>query len=509
MYDLIVIGGGINGCGIARDAAGRGLKVLLVEKDDLAGATSSASTKLIHGGLRYLEQYDFKLVAESLNERERLLRSASHIIWPLEFILPHEKHVRPYWMIRLGLYLYDFLGKRTLLPASKGVNFNTHPAGKPLKKIYKKGVSYADCWADDARLVVLNAIDAAIKGAAILPRTECVALKPDNDVWHVTLENKTNGAKKTLAAKCVVNATGPWVRSLLDANGLAKGETYKIRHSRGSHIIVPRLYDGEQAYILQQEDKRIVFAIPYEQKFTLIGTTDALYDGDPACAEISEDEKRYLCNAVNRSFEKQITVDDIVWHYSGVRPLLDSGDKNLSKVTRDYKLDLETSFGPPLLNVFGGKLTTFRKLSEQAVDQIVSFFPEARSAWTRDAILPGGEISAADFELFFQELKMRYDWADEKMLRRYARAYGTISFQILGRAHAESDLGTHYGDDVYEAEIRYLIEQEWAETLEDILWRRSKLGLHISLSTKEALEKAIPAIVKDVINDTRPSDTGT
>lgn len=509
MYDLVVIGGGINGCGIARDASGRGLNVLLAEKDDLASATSSASTKLIHGGLRYLEQYDFKLVAESLNERERLLLSAPHIIWPLEFILPHEKSLRPYWMIRLGLYLYDFLGTRTFLPASKGLNFKKHPAGKPLKAGYKKGFSYADCWVQDSRMVVLNAMDAAARGATILTRTECVDLKAEGDVWKVTLEDKATGSQKTVEAKCVANVAGPWVRKFLDQNNLAKKDTFNTRYSKGSHIVVPKIYEGDQAYILQQPDKRIVFAIPYEKNFTLIGTTDAIYDGDPSQAEISEDEKKYLCEAVNRSFDKQVTVDDIVWHYSGVRPLLDSGDESLSKVTRDYKLDLETSFGPPILNVFGGKLTTFRKLSAQAVDKISPYFSHARQSWTDKGILPGGDIKAADFEMFCKELASLYSWADEEMLRRYARAYGTLSVLILDAAESEKDLGEHYGDDLYEAEIRYLMTQEWAETAEDILWRRSKLGLHISLSTKEALEKAIPNIKKDILNDTRTADTGT
>ncbi len=510
MYDLLVVGGGVNGCGIARDAAGRGLKVLLVEKEDLAGATSSASTKLIHGGLRYLEQYDFKLVSESLNERERLLRGASHIIWPLEFILPHEPHLRPFWLIRMGLYFYDFLGKREVLPGSKGLNFKKHKSGTPLKGNYKQGFSYADCWVEDSRLVVLAAKDAQEHGADILTRTECTSIQPNQDHWVAHIKDISDNSEKEVSAKCVINAAGPWVRKFIDQNNLAQQSTLKTRYSKGSHIIVSKLYDGDHAYILQQPDKRIVFAIPYENNFTLIGTTDALYDGNPRDAEISEDEKQYLCDSVNRSFEKQITVDDIVWHYSGVRPLLDSGDESLSKVTRDYKLDLETSFGPPLLNVFGGKLTTFRKLSEQAVDQVVGYFDHASDKWTKESILPGGDIPNANFELYVAGLIDRYQWADKKMLRRYARAYGTRIADLLKDATSLKDLGAHYGDDIYEVEIRYLVFEEWAREMEDILWRRSKLGLHIGLKTREALENALPSMIEELKNGTSKSaHTGT
>ncbi len=500
MYDVIVIGGGVNGCGIARDAAGRGLSVLLVEKDDLANATSSSSTKLIHGGLRYLEQYDFKLVAESLTERERLLRSASHIIWPLQFILPHEPHLRPYWLIRLGLYLYDFLGKREILPGSKGMKLSKNKAGAPLKNSYKKGFSYADCWVEDSRLVVLSAKDAAERGAEILTRTECVSLKTDGKIWQASLKGNNNDIFE-VGAKCVVNAAGPWVRQFIDHNHLEQPDTLKTRYSKGSHIIIPRLYDGDHAYILQQPDQRIVFAIPYEGNFTLIGTTDALYDGDPSHAEISDDEKQYLCDAVNRTFDKQTNTDQIVWNYSGVRPLLDSGDDSLSNVTRDYKLDLETAFGPPLLNIFGGKITTFRKLSEQAITKIAPFFPHIKDKWTQNALLPGGQIKDADFETFFKQIQQNYPWADPQMLRRYARAYGSRIEDILKTASNVNDLGKHFGDHIYETEIRYLISAEWARSVEDILWRRSKLGLHISPQTREALEDHIPTLVKELCHD--------
>lgn len=501
MYDVLVIGGGVNGCGIARDAAGRGLKVLLVEKDDLASATSSASTKLIHGGLRYLEQYDFKLVAESLRERERLLKSAPHIIWPLDFVLPHEPHLRPFWLIRLGLFIYDSLARRDILKASKGIDFKKNTAGRPLRNHLKRGVSYADCWVEDARLVVLCAMDAHEKGTDILTRTECISLKAEEGAWHAKLKDHLTGEEREVRSKCVINAAGPWVREFIDQNNLQQSDTLQIRHSKGSHIVIPKLYEGEHAYILQQPDQRIVFTIPYERNFTLIGTTDAIYNGDPHQAEISDEEKQYLCDAVNRSFEKQVSAEDVVWHYSGVRPLLDSGDETLSKVTRDYKLDLETSFGPPLLHIFGGKLTTFRKLSEQAVDQISSFFSDSKQSWTETSCLPGGDIEKADFEKYCSTIAQHYLWASEEMLRRYVRAYGVRSRVILAEAKSEEDMGQHYGDFVYEAEIRYLIQHEWARTLDDVLWRRSKLGLHISLQTKEALEQSLPALVKEFLND--------
>lgn len=503
MYDLIVIGGGVNGVGIARDAAGRGLSVCLLEKNDLASATSSSSTKLIHGGLRYLEQYDFKLVADSLNERERLLHAAPHLIWPLKFILPHESHLRPAWMIRIGLFLYDSLGKRNVLMASKSVNFKKDISGTPLKKKYKKGFSYADCWVDDARLVVLCAKDAEAFGADIRTRTACTSLlvKSDGAIWEVEAEDQITGKSETLHAKCVVNAAGPWVRNFLDDNDLVTSDTYQTRYSKGSHIIVKKLYEGDHAYILQQEDNRIIFAIPYEQNFTLIGTTDSIYEGDPSNVKISKDEIEYLCSAINRSFEHEISPDDVVWSYSGVRPLLDSGDENLSKVTRDYKFNLEEIFGPPILNVFGGKMTTFRKLSSQAVDLIAGYFDNIQPSWTDGARIYGGAIEHDDFDAFLAEKQKKYPWLNPKMLERCCHAYGTHIDKVLHNADKEEDLGEHYGDHVYEAEIRYMINDEWARTLDDIIWRRSKLGLHISSATKLALKNAIPALVKEMIHE--------
>ena len=487
VYDLVVIGGGINGVGIARDAAGRGLSVLLVEQGDLAQATSSNSTKLIHGGLRYLEQYDFKLVRESLNERERLLRGASHIMWPQEFVIPHEPHLRPAWMIRAGLFLYDYLGKRELLPGSGGVDFRTDARGKPLKTDYVRGFSYFDCWVDDARLVVLCAKDAEERGADIAVRTACTGLKAEGDVWRVSLGDKD------VQARAVVNAAGPWVRTFLDEQGLAAGKTPGMRYSKGSHIIVKQLYDGEHAYLLQQPDGRIVFTIPYEGDFTLIGTTDTDYRGDPMDAEIDEDEVDYLCAAAGRSFVQDISLDDVVWAYSGVRGLPDSGEESLSEVSRDYILDLDKRFDAPLLNVFGGKLTTFRKLSEQVVNRLSPYFDGMGEAWTRETLLPGGDIAGGDFEAFVEAQLQLNSLMDAGLVRRLCRAYGSRISSVL-----EDGLGHHLGDDVYEAELRYLIEEEWARTSDDILWRRSKLGLHLSHEVRKAVEARVPELVREM-----------
>jgi len=465
-YDLCVIGGGINGAGIARDAAGRGLSVLLLEKGDLGGATSSASTKLIHGGLRYLEHYEFGLVRHALQEREVLLGIAPHIIWPLRFILPHTPDLRPAWLIRLGLFLYDNLSRRNKLESSRNVSLAT----SPLKNTYTKGFSYADCWVEDSRLVVLNAMDAAAKGATILPRTACTKIALRNDGWDVSLEGRD-----PVSARMVVNAAGPWVRDVLETSSVAAG-TPGVRLVKGSHIIVPRFLDGDAAYILQQPDKRIVFAIPYEHDFTLIGTTDAEHHGDPGTASISDDEIDYLCAASNRYFTHQITPGDIVWTYSGVRPLLDDGEGDASSITRDYKIILDESYGAPLLSIFGGKITTYRHLAEEAVDQLTD-----RPAWTAQKALPGGDI--ANFKNFLANKRALYKHLPDALIARYARAYGTLMDEFAG-----DDMGVHFGDDIYEAEIRYLVDREWAQTLDDILWRRSKLGLHIGDETAQNIQ---------------------
>jgi glycerol-3-phosphate dehydrogenase len=492
-YDLIVIGGGINGAGIARDAAGRGLSTLLVESGDLAGATSSASTKLIHGGLRYLEYYDFKLVAESLRERERLLRVAPHIIWPLKFILPHEPHLRPAWMIRAGLFLYDHLGGRRSLKRSRAIHFT---ADGPLKAHFERGFSYADCWVDDARLVVLNALDATERGAQVMTRTRCETLRADDDIWRVTLKSSSGPAvEKT--ARMVVNATGPWARRFLDDNNLAHDTTPNVRLVRGSHIVIPRLYEGSQAYILQQQDRRIVFAIPYEGRFTLIGTTDAEHNADPAAPRITDDETSYLCAAINNYFKRQITPSDIVWTYSGVRPLLEEpaangGKVNASAATRDYRLVTDRTHGPLLLSVFGGKITTFRHLAEEAVNHLTPEKP-----WTGRVPLPGGDLPHHNFDTYARIAAAEWPWLPDGLRLRLARAYGTRMGDVLGPTRGITDLGAYYGDDWYECELRYLVEYEWARTADDVLWRRSKQGLHVTPQTAAAIAAAMPAIVKE------------
>lgn len=510
-YDICVIGGGINGVGIARDAAGRGLSVLLVEAQDLAGATSSASTKLIHGGLRYLESYEFKLVRESLREREILLKAAPHIIWPLRFVLPHDKHLRPAWLIRMGLFLYDTLSGRKKLAGSESLDFATNPLADPLKDKYARGFAYSDCWVEDARLVVLNAMDARENGAVILPSTACVHLHPVHNEkqkkkhWQIFLQDMHTGDEFQVTSKIVVNAAGPWVRGLLDSSKLTPDTKENpdfvphVRLVKGSHIIVPKLYDGTHPYILQQEDGRIIFTIPYEHKFTLIGTTDVPFEGNASEVHIEEAEINYLCAAVNASFKKQITPQDIVWTYSGVRSLVDDGKKSASKVTRDYKLYMDERFGPAILSVFGGKLTTYRALAEHAVDKLSTFYPKRKlMAWTEKGILPGGDIAKGDFEVFIKKQAARYTFLPADLLRRYARAYGTRMEVLLEGVNKVKDLGQDFGGQVFEAEIRYLITHEFAQDLDDILWRRSKLGLHISAEPLGALTKSFPEIYQDV-----------
>ena len=499
-YDLLVIGGGVNGAGIARDAAGRGMSVLLVEAQDLAGATSSASTKLIHGGLRYLEYFEFHLVGAALREREVLLRLAPHIIWPLDFVLPYYPQLRPAWLIRLGLYLYDHLGGKTSLKKSTPLNLRQHPFGAALQDRHKKGFSYADCAVYDSRLVVLNALDAAELDAHISTRTACTGLRVTDGRWQAELRDVDTEQMLTVTADMVVNASGPWVHEVLEGNRLTRARiTPQIRLVKGSQIIVPKIFDGEQAYILQQPDRRIVFAIPYEGEFTLIGTTDVDYAGDPARPEITAEEKEYLCDAVNFYFKKQIAPADIVYSYSGVRPLMDDGKGKASEVTRDYHLEFEESFGAPLLSVFGGKITTYRRLAEEAVNKLVPHWLERNRegaassrlpqvAWTHSVPLPGGDILNGNFDEFLQEQKERYPFLPEKLAERYARAYGTRMDRMLDGATDLNSLGRHFGDDLYLAEVEYLRSKEWAKTAEDILWRRSKLGLHLSDNTKAQLE---------------------
>lgn len=490
--DVLVIGGGVNGCGIARDLAGRGLSVVLCEKDDLASATSSASTKLIHGGLRYLEQYEFRLVREALKEREVLLKSAPHIIWPMNFILPHSKRHRPWWLIRLGLFLYDHIGGRKILPRSKGRFLPGTMLGQPLKAEYKRGFSYADCWVEDTRLVVLSAMDAREKGAEIFTRTECVNLNrlPKQDMWTATLQNVLTDEQSRVHARMVVNATGPWVGKTLGLAGSEVGK-YKVRWVKGSHLILPRLYQGDHAYILQNDDGRVVFVIPYEKKYSLVGTTDIEYHDDIEEVRITMEEADYLCEAVNRYFRHPIKPEDAEWTYSGVRPLVDDGDKDASTVTRDYILDMEDFKGVPILSVYGGKITTFRKLAEHAGDLVTKALGKGGKAWTEKAPLPGAEASAANFETFLKTLRREYTWLPEVLAKRLARAYGARTREILRGAKRLADLGENMGENVFEAELKYLVENEWALTLEDVLWRRSKLGLHTSEETQKKMRRVL------------------
>ncbi|MEF8833334.1 MAG: glycerol-3-phosphate dehydrogenase [Halofilum sp. (in: g-proteobacteria)] len=486
-FDLLVIGGGINGAGIARDAAGRGLDVALCEQGDLGNYTSSASTKLIHGGLRYLEYYEFGLVRKALREREVLLGIAPHIIWPMQFVMPHVKALRPAWMIRAGLFLYDHLGGFGSLPGSHGIALHGHAAGKPLQRNLKKGFVYSDCWVQDARLVVLNAMDAAERGATVWPRTRCVAAERRADDWVVTLRSTVDGSERTVHAKAIANAAGPWVAGLLDdAGGFASRHTVHL--VKGSHIIVPRLFDHGYAYLFQNTDRRVIFAIPYERDFTLIGTTDVPYTGNPAEARTSPDEIAYLCDAVNRYFADPIGPDDVVSTYAGVRPLHDeSGSGNASAISRDYSLDLDTRQAP-VLTVLGGKLTTYRKLAVEALERLSPLLGHERPEWTGSASLPGGDLPATGFQGLLAALRDRYPWLPDGMAWRLARNYGTRTDEILRDAESLDGLGRHFGADLYEAEVRYLMDHEWAMTAEDVLWRRSKLGLRLTAAERADVE---------------------
>jgi len=482
--DLLVVGGGVNGTGIARDAAGRGLSVLLCEQDDLAEHTSSASSKLIHGGLRYLEHYEFRLVREALIEREVLLRAAPHIIWPLRFVLPHSPEQRPAWMIRLGLFLYDHLGGRDRLPSSARLDLAHDPLGAPLKDRFSTGFTYADCWVEDARLVVLNAMDAAERGAVVLTRTRCAAAARAERHWQVTLESR-DGTSRTVQARGLVNASGPWVSHLLTEQ-LGRPALKRVRLVKGAHIVVPRLYDHASPYILQHTDGRVVFVIPYEQEFSLIGTTDSDYQGDPAEVAITDAEIDYLCAAVSRYFKRPLTPDQVRFAYAGVRPLYDDATGDVSAVTRDYAFDLDHD-GAPLLSVYGGKITTYRKLAEHALAKLQPVLGFEGRTWTAAQPLPGGDMPGGDFEGFLDALTARHGWLPPALARRYARAYGTRVDRLLDGAAALDDLGEDFGDGLYEAEVDYLTRHEWAVTDEDILWRRSKLALHVSDATAARL----------------------
>lgn len=474
--DLLVVGGGINGAGIARDAAGRGLAVLLCEQHDLAAHTSSASTKLIHGGLRYLEFMEFGLVRKALREREVLLASAPHIMWPLRFVLPHDAHLRPAWMIRAGLFLYDHLARRRWLEGSRSIDLRHHPTGEPLETRFSRGFVYSDGWVDDARLVVLNALDAQERGARILTRTACVALEAEGALWRATLRDAT-GRESTLHARAVVNAAGPWAARFLAEAGHAQA-VHGLRLVKGSHIIVPRLFDHDHAYIFQAEDRRIVFAIPYEQRFTLVGTTDVDHSGPPGDVRIDAAEIDYLCGLANRYFRRTISSADVVSSYAGLRPLLEDESADASAVTRDYTLERASS-SAPLLTVFGGKITTFRVLAEEALARLADALPPHGGPWTAHASLPGGDFARQGFDAFVLELQRRYPALPAPLLSRLARAYGTRVHRLLAGACAVGDLGPEVAPGLHERELRYLRDVEWARSAEDVLWRRSKLGLHV------------------------------
>ena len=485
-YDLLVIGGGINGAGIARDAQGRGYSVLLAEMGDLASGTSSAATKLVHGGLRYLEHYAFRLVRESLFERERLWAMAPHIIAPLRFVLPYQKDLRPKWILRTGLFLYDHIGGRRKLPATKTIDLAADPAGAPLRSEFTTGFEYSDCWVDDARLVVLNARDAADRGAVIRTRTRVVGAARVNGIWHVDLQDTASGAcAGTVTAAMLVNAAGPWVDTVLAAiAGPRPG--HAVRLVQGSHIVVRKLFDHPKAYIFQNGDGRIVFAIPYEDDFTLIGTTDRDYAGDPSAVRISQDEIDYLLSAAGEYFKSPLTREDIVWTYSGVRPLYDDGAGKAQDATRDYVLKLETE-GAPLLNIFGGKLTTYRRLAEEALEEIGAALGPRGKPWTGDAPLPGGDFGTAEVPNLVARLTRDYPFLPRANAQRLVRAYGNLARTILGDATSLADLGRPFGAGLYEAEVRYLVSREWARTADDIVWRRSKLGLKMSEAEIAAL----------------------
>jgi glycerol-3-phosphate dehydrogenase len=484
--DLLVVGGGINGVGIARDAAGRGLSVLLVERGDLAGATSSASSKLIHGGLRYLEQSEFRLVRESLAEREVLLAAAPYIIRPLRFVLPVHDGLRPPWLLRLGLFLYDHIGGRKRLPATRTVRRDREPVFAPLADGYRLGFEYSDCWADDARLVVVNALDAKQRGAHIEPGWTLTAAHREGSVWLVDMTSRS-GERRRVSARALVNAAGPWAEEILRSAGAHRG--HSLRLVKGSHIVVRRLYEGPQAYTLQNADGRVVFAIPYEDDFTLIGTTDIPFSGDPAAVHVDGSEVTYLCGLISGYLKTPVTPKDLVWSYSGVRPLYDDGGSSASTVTRDYVFDLDAPGEvAPLLSVFGGKLTTYRKLAEHALSKLLPALQVHKVAWTRGATLPGGDIPRGNLESFTVEQLRRHAYAPPTLIRRMCRSYGTRIERILGEARQLSDLGAEIAPSVYEAELDLMRSQEWARSGDDALWRRSKLGLHLDADARDRIK---------------------
>jgi len=480
LVDLLVIGGGINGAGIARDAAGRGLSVVLVERGDLASATSSSSSKLIHGGLRYLEHFEFRLVAEALAEREILLRIAGHLAWPTRFIAPHVPELRPRWMIRVGLFLYDHLARRSLLPGSHAVRLDRPPYASGLRPEFKHGFIYSDCRVDDSRLVIANALDAVSRGARVLVATECMLARREAGEWRAVLSSG-----EVLRARALVNAAGPWAKEVLNAR-LGKTTRDALRLVKGSHIVLPRLYEGEHAFILQNDDRRVVFMIPFEERFTLVGTTDVDYEGDAESPQASEAEIDYLCAAVGRYLARAPQRSDVVWHYSGVRPLYDDGSQDPSAITRDYTLRLDDGQGvAPVLSVFGGKITTYRRLAEHAMDKLAPYFPGLKAAWTAQAALPGSDFS--DREAAKRELAQRYPQLPPALLQGVFRRHGTRAAAVLG----DGNLGEHYGAGLTERELGYFVDHEWARTAADVLWRRTKCALHMTEAERTRVQRVL------------------
>ena len=490
VYDVFIAGGGINGIGVARDAAGRGYSVCLCEMNDFASGTSSNSTKLIHGGLRYLEHYKFRLVQESLKEREVLLKMAPHIIWPMRFILPHSKSLRPAWLLRLGLFLYDHLGFRKILPGTSYVELNKSELGSPLKNNFKFGYEYSDCWVDDSRLVILNAVDASSKGANIKNYCKVTNVSKSDGIWSITTTDSIDGKQNLYKAKCFINASGPWIDDVLQSS-FKKKDSKNVRLVRGSHIVVNKLFDHDRSYICQNDDNRIFFMIPYEDKFTLIGTTDIDHGQSAGKVEISEEEKLYICKSANEYLNSDIGLNDIVWSYSGVRPLYDDGASKAQEATRDYVIKAEQHESSLLINIFGGKITTYRRLSEAILKHIEAFLGAKESPWTSDSSLPGGDI-AVDGQLELQnKIQAKYPFLTKDIVKRLVRSYGTISFDIFGNAENIESLGEDFGSGLYENEVNYLIQKEWCRTSDDILFRRSKLGLSFSKTEIKRLDEYI------------------
>ena len=488
--DIAIIGGGIKGAGIARDAAGRGLKVLLCEKGDFAEGPSSRSGKLVHGGLRYLEYYEFRLVREALIEREVLLASAPHIIWPMRFVLPHSPEQRPAWLIRTGLFLYDHLGGRKRLPPSRGLDLSHVPEGKPLRPEFRRGFEYSDCWVDDARLVIINLVDAAHNGALILPRTSAVGARREGDGWRLEMQGE-DGVKHVARARALVNAAGPWVQDVVQ--GVARlNSSHNVRLVKGSHLVLPKFWSGPQAYLLQNEDRRVIFVNPYQDDLALIGTTDIPYDGRAEDVAIDGSEVAYLLQVLRRYFKASPGEGDVVHAFSGVRPLYDDNAENPSAVTRDYVFEVHSPpEAPPLLSIFGGKITTYRRLAEHALERLEPWFPKMSAAWTATKPLPGGDIDDT-FEDFVVRLERDYPALPQKLLHHYARLYGTRARGLLGPPRDGSvDLGRHFGGDFYEREAAFLRETEWARQPADFLDGRTKHGLHLTREQREAFERYI------------------